>query len=122
MNQGKAIEFKLDALETLRGPGVYMYVEGDKALYVGASKHVIGRVFARNHHVKQALSSATSMLIFPCDSWPDAQKLEACMIADLDPVLNKRGGAMVRARKICQALGITPEAFVNLYLSGRNKV
>jgi hypothetical protein len=47
---GSAIEFKLDALETIQGPGVYMYCVGDEALYIGSSRKVIGRALARNHH------------------------------------------------------------------------
>ena len=45
----QAIEFKTDALDILRGPGVYMFCEGDRALYIGASRKVIGRILARNH-------------------------------------------------------------------------
>jgi glyoxylate carboligase len=112
----KAIEFKIDALATLRGPGVYMYCEGDNALYIGASRKVLGRILGRNHHIKSGLESATSLLIFPCASWADAKKLESCMIAECAPKINQRNGAMVRAQSLCNALGMTPQSVIQAYL------
>ena|SRR5579863_1636427 len=113
----QAIEFKLDALDVLRGPGVYLYCAGDEALYIGASRKVIGRVLARNHHIGKDLQSATSLLIFPCKDWQSAKALESKLIGDLKPRLNMRNGALYRARQVSEALGVSPHRIVNAYLS-----
>src|SRR5579863_1753559 len=126
----QAIEFKLDALDVLRGPGVYLYCAGDEALYIGASRKVVayldavcasrkvvGRVLARNHHIGKDLQSATSLLIFPCKDWQSAKALESKLIGDLKPRLNMRNGALYRARQVSEALGVSPHRIVNAYLS-----
>ena len=113
----QAIEFKLEALSTLRGPGAYMYVVDDTAIYIGASRKVIGRVLARNHDRREAFYGATSLLIFPCDSWAEAKELESCLIAECYPKLNMRNGAQKRAEKVCRALGVTPHHVITQYLT-----
>ena len=115
----QAIEFKTDALDILRGPGVYMFCEGDRALYIGASRKVIGRILARNHHRLKELGSATSLLIFPCKEWSETKTLESCLIAECQPILNMRNGATIRAQKVCAALGITPQTVINQYLTSK---
>ena len=111
-----AIEFPLDALAILHSPGVYMYCAGDRALYVGASKRISGRILARNHHRKSELKSATSLLIFPCQSWQEANALESCLCAECRPQLNMRNGAMVRAKRVCESLGMTAQSVIHQYL------
>jgi hypothetical protein len=82
----------------LRGPGVYMYVRDDQAIYVGASTSAIGRCLARNHHRKQELLAGTSLLLFPCKDRKSARELEDWLIFELKPILNKRGGWKQLAR------------------------
>lgn len=115
----KAIEFNLDSLTVLRGPGVYMYCKGDLALYIGASKKVAGRILARNHHVTR-LNEATSLLIFPCKDWETAKALESEMIGELRPELNMRNGRYYKANKIADRFGTTSHHIVNQYLTRKD--
>ena len=100
----QAIEFSPEALQTLRSPGVYMYVREDKAIYVGASSSAIGRALARNHHRRKDLLVGTSLLLFPCKSAAEARQLEDKFIADLQPELNQRGGIKQLAQKLSVSL------------------
>jgi hypothetical protein len=95
--------------------GAYMYCVGDKALYIGASRKVVGRILARNHHVK-GLEVATSLLVFPCKTWQEAKDLESCLCAECRPELNMRNGAIVRAQKVCAALGLSSQQVIHQYL------
>ena len=113
----QAIEFKLDSLEVLRGPGVYMYCVEDKAIYIGASRKVVGRILARNHHRSAELSAATSLIVFPCMTWKEATELESKLIADLRPELNMRNGKYYRAKQIAEQFGTTSQHIVNNYLT-----
>ena len=115
MKTDKAIEFNLESLDTLRGPGVYMYCVGDEALYVGASRKVVGRILARNHHVTR-LSEATSLLIFPCNDWNAAKALETKIITDMRPSLNHRNYKMLPGKELADKLGVTAQAAVHMYL------
>ena len=116
----KAIDFNLEATAALRGPGVYAYLNGDKAVYVGSSKKVIGRALGRNHHLLKELASATSLLVFPCKDWEEAKALESQMICDLRPALNMRNGKMYRAKDLSQALGTTTQHVVHQYLTRKD--
>ena len=115
----QAIEFKTDALDILRGPGVYVYCEGDLALYVGASKRVSGRVLARNHHIGKGLEAATSLLIFPCENWKQARELEDEIIAELRPRLNMRSLTNAPAKRAARLLGNTTQATQRMYLTSK---
>ena len=116
MSTDNALEFDLKATETLRGPGVYAYLTGDTAIYVGCSKKVVGRALARNHHLLKELAEATSLMIFPCKDLPSAKELEMQMISDLQPKLNMRRDRLWRARKVCGVLGSTAQSVLHQYL------
>lgn len=111
----KAIEFNISGLADIRGPGVYMYCAGDEAVYVGASRKVVGRILARNHHIADGLDAASSLLIFPCADWKTAQALETVMITTLRPRLNRRNYKTLRAREVANRLGITLDRAIKAY-------
>lgn len=92
LENGQAIEFNSEALSILRGPGVYLYVKEDRAIYVGCSRSAVGRALSRNHHKRMELLKGTSLLIFPCKTQTAAQQLEEKLIFDLRPIGNERGG------------------------------
>lgn len=106
LSQSTAIEFKPADLAILRGPGVYMYVLEDKAVYVGGSRSAVGRSLARNHHRKSELLLGTSLIIFPCKDHAAAKELEDWLIFELKPALNRRGGW----KQLAKALGISRSA------------
>lgn len=111
LSHSSAIEFNAESLAILRGPGVYMYVREDKAIYIGASRSAIGRCLARNHHKKQHLLAGTSLLIFPCKDHTAAKELEDWLIFDLKPIGNKRGGW----QQLANALGMTRSGTTQTY-------
>lgn len=92
LSQKNALEFDASALAVLRGPGVYMYVRDDKAIYVGGSSSAIGRCLARNHHRKNDLLLGTSLIVMPCKDRKSARELEDWLIFELKPLCNQRGG------------------------------
>jgi hypothetical protein len=109
-------------LASLNGPGVYMYVRTDRAVYIGSSKQAIGRAFARNHHKRKQLREAlegASLLIFPTISYERAKQLEAEMCAALEPELNERNAKMTPAKQLASLLGITPQAAAFTYLQDK---
>jgi hypothetical protein len=112
----QAIEFKIDALGVLRGPGVYLFVRGDVAVYCESSKKVVGRILARNHHEINHLMEADSLLIFPCRDHNDAKKLESEIIALLMPKHNQRNCKAAIARDFSGTFGMTDSAFIRAYL------
>lgn len=81
----KAIEIDAKGLEILWGPGVYMYLAGDLALYVGSAAKLGERALGKGHHRAKEFSRATSVILFPCASIHEAIKLEATLIDDLRP-------------------------------------
>ena len=103
----KAIEFDAKGLQILRGPGVYMYVQNDRAIYIGSSESVIGRALARNHHKRFDFAKipGLSLLIFPCDSAQQAYELELKFTARLKPLLNERN--LQDINQLAQYLGVS---------------
>jgi hypothetical protein len=90
---GQAMEFGAEALRYLNGPGVYMYIRDDKALYVGSSRSLMGRAGSRKHDKRGVfIYDATSLIMFPTRTHADALKLEDQLIFELRPEHNKRGG------------------------------
>jgi hypothetical protein len=108
---GNAIEFDVAALEILRSPGVYIYVKDDRAIYIGASRSMIGRALARNHHRRKDLLAGASLLLFPCKDLHEARRLEEQMIGELRPVCNERGGW----KHAADLLGVTYHTVCNTY-------
>lgn len=109
-------------LASLNGPGVYMYVRDDRAIYIGSSKSVIGRPLARNHHKRKQFREhleGASLLIFPTVSFDRAKQLEAEMCATLKPILNQRNAKMTPAKQLASLLGITPHAAASAYLQDK---
>ena len=113
----RAIEFSNEALNTLRSPGVYMYVLEDRAIYIGASEKMLGRALARNHHKLPELLTAASLILFPCATYEEAKRLEKEAISQLKPMYNERNGKMTIAKRLAQQLGITPAAACTQYLA-----
>src|SRR5467141_351669 len=111
LSQRNALEFSVDALTVLRGPGVYLYVRDDKAIYVGGSRSAIGRCLARNHHRKQELLIGTSLIIFPCKDHKSAKELEDWLIFELKPLCNERGGW----KQLAIRLGVTLRGATEVY-------
>lgn len=85
------VEVGTPQLKVLRSPGVYVYLIGDIAAYVGKSKNVGERCFGKGHHKSELFEKCTSVIIFPCKSDKDADQLEALLIFDLKPSGNGRG-------------------------------
>lgn len=102
-----AIAFNAESLALLTGPGVYMYLVNNKAIYVGSAKSLAGRSMSRGHHQRKNVSIANSLMLFPCDTHAEALELEMQMISDLRPRFNGRGFKKVRAKKLAKAMGIS---------------
>lgn len=85
------VEVSTTQLDVLRSPGVYVYLAGDKAAYIGKSKNVGERCFGKGHHKSELFKDCTSVIIFPCKSEANADTLEALLIYDLRPFGNGRG-------------------------------
>jgi excinuclease UvrABC nuclease subunit len=98
-----AIELKRQQADELTGPGVYIYLQGDTALYVGSSKQLGWRSFKRCRKAEAARATCTSILLIPCLSHASAIALEEQLIADLRPQYNKNGGL----RELTERLGLS---------------
>ena len=112
----QAIEFTLPSLSILMGPGAYVYCVGDTAIYVGSSKKVANRMFARNHDKREEFKRATSVLILPCETWADAEELESELTATLQPELNIRNMRVPRAKSLAKLLGNGLQATASMYI------
>jgi hypothetical protein len=103
----KGLVFSPDVVAALLGPGVYLLVQNDEAVYVGVSRVVVGRAFARNHQKLQAFRDAgTSLVVFPCETYNSAKRLESQLIAILHPSLNRRNSEIALVDHIAEKLGI----------------
>jgi len=100
----KAIEIDSASLAVLRGPGVYMYVKDDLAIYVGSAHHLACRCFGKQHHKLSEIQTGTSVLMFPCETYEQARQLEDELILDLRPRFNGRSGRASFAK----LMGIDP--------------
>ena len=87
-----AIELTRQQADILAGPGVYLYLRGDTALYVGSSKQLGWRSFKRCRKAETARQTCDTILMLPCLSHASALALEEQLIGDLRPQYNQRGG------------------------------
>lgn len=85
-----ALELTREHWDTLTTSGVYIYLNGDIALYVGSTRNALKRVLAYNHQAYDLRKRATSILFIPCKSRTAAFALEKTLIANLQPEGNIR--------------------------------
>lgn len=96
------VEFSGAVFHQLIGSGVYVWLRGDQALYVGASRTAFSRAADRRHHRIQLgkdVAYGDSVLFYSCATMADALELETTLIQALRPRLNHNGlWARVSAR------------------------
>jgi hypothetical protein len=102
----KAIEIGQEGLDILRRPGVYMYVQDDKAIYVGSARKLGERAIGKGHHKATDITKAQSLIMFPCRNYQEAYDLEQRLINDLSPRLNNRNPLQIDRLK--ELLGTSP--------------
>jgi hypothetical protein len=61
-----AIELTRQQADILSGPGVYLYMQGDTALYVGSSKQLGWRALKRCRLIEPARKACETILFLPC--------------------------------------------------------
>src|ERR1700679_2186523 len=106
-----AIELTRQQADILAGPGVYLYLRGDTALYVGSSKQLGWRALKKYRLSEPAREQCETILFLPCLSLASARALEEQLIADLQPQYNKRGGL----RELTQRLGVSSSSNAAIY-------
>jgi hypothetical protein len=79
--------FKGNDFRSLCGPGVYVFMDGELPLYVGMASNLLRRIGGW-HHQFEAKKNCTDVLIYRTKSVDDAYKLEALLIAGLNPAKN----------------------------------
>lgn len=83
-------KFTEKEVRELCSPLVYVFREGETAVYVGASAFGIGRPFSCNHKMMHLLENKEFTLeLIPCETANLAFDLEASMIAGLKPKYNR---------------------------------
>ena len=88
---GGGVEFSGATFRQLIGPGVYVWLRGDEALYVGASRTAFARAADRRHHkikLGKDVADADSVLFYPCGTLGAALNLERELISSLRPRYN----------------------------------
>ena len=101
---GPGIEFPAVTMRELLGPIVYVWVRGDRALYVGMSTRGISRLGGHHRLVLTQIEETDALLVYPCQSAKYARTLEETLIRALCPSLNKQG---TRRRDLMHALGLS---------------
>ncbi len=87
----KRIEFEASQVPLFGKPIVYMALGKNVVLYVGMSKHGIGRVFCRDHHaLTKVQSDIISLEVYETKTVADAIALEDAMIKEFKPLYNER--------------------------------
>jgi hypothetical protein len=87
------VEFSGAVFRQLIGPGVYVWLRGDTALYVGASATAFSRAADRRHHRIQLgkdVVDEDAVLFYACATMAEALILEHELIGALRPTLNRR--------------------------------
>jgi hypothetical protein len=111
------VEFSGAVFHQLIGPGVYVWLRGDEALYVGASRTAFSRAASPRHHrirLGKDVAYGDSVLFYSCATMADALELEAALIQALRPRFNHNG----RWGSISTRLGFTRVGhFKRQYLS-----
>jgi len=90
--RGETWVLNTDELHTLRGPVVYILRSNDQVLYVGSSSQGLCRPLASQHHVLGAFvfQGPEELIVYSCRNPEEARALEARLIAQLHPSLNRR--------------------------------
>lgn len=81
-------KFKGSDFRDLRKPGVYLFMRGKEALYVGMAKRLLGRVGSFHSQAQLAIEDCDEVLLYPCVSVKAAQELEIILIGRLRPKYN----------------------------------
>jgi len=86
------IEFDKDIVRLMFTPVVYVAIGKDSILYVGMSKHGLGRVFDRKHHAltPEVWKEVESIQVLGVISVSAAFTLEAHLIQEFKPKYNDR--------------------------------
>lgn len=83
-------------------PGVYVFWQGRKALYVGFSRRVLNRMSNPKHGaVGLAMRQCTEIEMVICVSEAAARDLEAALIRELSPQFNVRGKVIGEQHDLC---------------------
>lgn len=86
---GAGLEFTGEVFRSVRRPGVYLFLLGKQALYIGVSKGVMSRAaYTRHKQAQQAASECDRVLIYPCEDMDAALRLESMLILALKPKYN----------------------------------
>ena len=83
-------KFKGNDFRDLCKPGVYLYMRGSEALYVGMGKSVMTRASSSGTQYGRQLAIADCdlVLLYPCVSVKAALELEMLMIGKMKPKYN----------------------------------
>lgn len=82
-------DIKAADLKILTGPAVYIFWRNSKPIYVGATRHGIGRPLSCTHKMKQFFQDPEVSLSFePVESEREAFRLEEELIAEYKPEFN----------------------------------
>ena len=79
-------------------PGVYLFLERGKPLYIGMGSNALARASQTAHKKAHVRESADEIKIFPCKSVLAAKALETILIEKMRPLFNqnKTVGAIKR--------------------------
>lgn len=108
----RAYEIPAGVYRAILQAGVYIYLDGDKATYIGSSARSFKRTLSHNHIARSYVESATSVLFLPCVDRHAAYELEKRLIADLYPAGNTRCKLPVCA--LAESMGITESRARNI--------
>jgi hypothetical protein len=81
-------EFDGEHVFRLRAPIVYVWLRGEKALYVGSGASGIARPFLHCHHRLRGMLATDRLVIWACQSRSEALNLEARLVDTLRPKFN----------------------------------
>jgi hypothetical protein len=113
--EGHGVEFTGADVLRLRGPIVYLLCRGEQPLYVGMSRHGLGRPFNDMHRALHALTESDRLQVWPVASLAAAMELEWRLIRHLMPAWNIAG----RANAVAGRLGIAPKSTYHTGLDPR---
>lgn len=97
--RGAGSSFSATDFRLMQSPGVYVLMRSNECLYVGVGKNALGRISATGHHRLISMRKCDRILLWPCKSLQDAERLEDILIFRLKPRDNRRKTSK-RARQI----------------------